>query len=97
MKDEAISKKVLWDNVKGWIEECVYYDGEKPKEIPLSELKILVAECPPIGKDSSYIRKARLDNEKKEGQKEVIRSVMNALIPFTESGGGEIDGIRITD
>ena len=86
MKDEAISKKVLWDNIKGWIDECVYYEGEKPKEIPLSELKILIEECPPIGKDSSYIRNTRLDNAKKAGQNDVVRSVMKALSHFTETG-----------
>ena len=48
MTDTPISKKVLWNNIQGWVDECKYYDGEKPKEIPLSELKLLIEECPSV-------------------------------------------------
>ena len=85
MRDEAISKKVLWDNIKGWTEKCKYYEGKTPEEIPLSELKALIEECPPIGKDSSFIENARLNNERKKGQTEVVRAVLNSLRPYEES------------
>ena len=85
MTDKPISKKVLWDNIQGWIDECKYYDGEKPKEIPLSELKLLIEECPTMGEDVAYLRNKRLEVAKKEAQAEIAKEVFRTVEPYLES------------
>lgn len=79
MKDIPISKKVLWDNIQSWIEECKYYEDKKPKDIPIAELKILIEECPPMGADAAYLRNERIKAARRDGQKEVISRVRIAL------------------
>ena len=79
MKDIPISKKVLWDNIQSWIEECKYYEDQKPKDIPITELKILIEECPPMGEDAAYLRNERVKNARRAGQEEVISRVRIAL------------------
>ena len=79
MKDIPISKKVLWDNIQSWIEECKYYDDKKPNDIPISELKILIEECPPMGADAAYLRNERIKDARRNGQKEVINRVRIVL------------------
>lgn len=86
MKDEAVSKKVIWDMIVGWMEEDEYYSGKKPKTIPLSEVKALLEECPVVGVDMAYIKSERLENAKKNGQWEIIKSVAAALRPYMNEG-----------
>ena len=85
MTDTPISKKVLWDNIQGWIDECKYYDGEKPKEIPLSELKLLIEECPPMGEDAAYLRSKRVKVAEKEAQEDLAKKVFSMVEPYLKS------------
>ena len=89
MTDKPISKKVLWDNIQGWIDECKYYDGEKPKEIPLSELKLLIEECPTMGEDVAYLRNKRLEVAKKGAQAEIAEKVFRMVEPYLGSEDSE--------
>lgn len=89
MTDTPISKKILWDNIQGWIDECKYYDGEKPKEIPLSELKILIEECPTMGEDAAYLRSKRVEVAKKKAQAELAKEVFRKISPYLESEDSE--------
>lgn len=85
MTDTPISKKILWDNIQGWIDKCKYYDGEKPKEIPLSELKLLIEECPTMGEDAAYLRSKRVKVAEKEAQEDLAKKVFRMVEPYLKS------------
>lgn len=84
--NDLISKKVLLEVIKGWENQDEYYHGRKAKTIPLSEIKLMIEECPLAGDDSAYlaIKDKRLKSEYIRGTKETLM-LFSALVKNIEN------------
>jgi len=85
MKDEFISKRVIWECIEGWINTEKYYSGRNPKSIPLSELEAIIVDCPVVGEDCAYLKNKRMTSERINGQMDVLKAVEKAILPYKEA------------
>lgn len=79
IKDDSISRRVLYDLIKGWVETDTYYHDKKPKNIPLSELYTLLSNCPTAGEDEQYIDSKRIERSYQRGQKDILDKIESYL------------------
>ena len=82
---DLISRKVLLDLIKGWENLDKYYrtQGGRAKYIPISEIKLIVEDCPAAGEDEKYFERKRYHNAYIEGKQKAIRR-LKALIKELE-------------
>ena len=86
MIKELISRRVLLDNINNWLDQSEYYDGKRPKNIPISILKEIIKDCPNAGDDEAYLiaQSKRLQDSYFRGQRDLVNKIKSVI---SEGGG----------